>query len=137
MPHDPASVAEARAWLAKAALDLRAAEVDMGAAPPLAEDAAFHAQQAAEKALKALLALHDRPIKKTHDLVSIGMECAAIDASLTPLLQRAGTLTTYAWLFRYPGEPDYLSIEQVEEARGLANEVFGRISALMPLRPSD
>ena len=59
MPRDPANVDEALAWLAKAAQDLRAADVDLAAEPPLVEDAAFHAQQAAEKSLKALLALHD------------------------------------------------------------------------------
>jgi len=49
MPLDPAAVGEARAWLAKAALDLRAADVDLAAVPPLSEDAAFHAQQAVEE----------------------------------------------------------------------------------------
>lgn len=50
MRPDPASASEAGAWLRKAAQDLRAAEVDLAAGPPLLEDAAFHAQQAAEKA---------------------------------------------------------------------------------------
>jgi HEPN domain-containing protein len=131
MPHDPASIDEANAWLRKAAMDLRAAEVDLSATPPLVEDAAFHAQQAAEKSLKAMLALHDRTIKKTHDLVAIGMECAEIDGGLTPLLRRVGTLTMYAWLFRYPGEPEYLSTEQAEEAFELAGEVFEQVSMLV------
>ncbi len=72
MRPDPASAAEARAWLDKAAQDLRAAEVDLDALPPLVEGAAFHCRQATEKALKAFLALHDRPIRKTHDLVGLG-----------------------------------------------------------------
>ena len=57
--HDPAIVEDVRAWLAKAAADLRAGEVDLAASPPLLEDVLFHCQQAAEKALKAFLAWRD------------------------------------------------------------------------------
>jgi uncharacterized protein (DUF2342 family) len=46
MSPDPARVADVRAWLAKAAEDLRAAAHDLRAAPPLVGDAAFHSQQA-------------------------------------------------------------------------------------------
>jgi HEPN domain-containing protein len=48
----PDKLAEARGWLTKAKEDLRGAEVDLGASPPLSGDALFHCQQAAEKALK-------------------------------------------------------------------------------------
>lgn len=74
MQPDPARAGEAGAWLEKAAQDLRAGDVDLAASPPLVEDAAFHAQQAVEKALKGFLAAHDRPIRKTHDLVGLGAE---------------------------------------------------------------
>ncbi|MBU2601027.1 MAG: HEPN domain-containing protein [Actinobacteria bacterium] len=60
MPLDPARAGEAYAWLAKAAQDLRAADVDLAAVPPLAEDAAFHAQQAAEKSLSVAREVYDR-----------------------------------------------------------------------------
>ena len=58
MPHDPILMAETRAWLIKAVTDLRAAELDLGASPPLLEDVVFHCQQAAEKALKGFLGWH-------------------------------------------------------------------------------
>lgn len=74
MPHDAARVADTRGWLLKARGDLRGAEVDLAAAPPLTEDAAFHCQQAAEKTLKAFLAWHDVPFRKTHDLAEIGVQ---------------------------------------------------------------
>ncbi len=60
--------AEAREWLAKVTLDLRGAQIDLQAEPPLLEDVLFHCQQAIEKALKALLAWHDTPFRKTHSL---------------------------------------------------------------------
>ncbi|MBU2604015.1 MAG: HEPN domain-containing protein [Actinobacteria bacterium] len=129
MRPDPASAIEACAWLEKAAQDLRVAEVDLAASPPLVEDAAFHAQQAAEKALKGFLAAHDRPIRKTHDLVGLGAECVEIDSTLEPLLRRAGELTEFAWRYRYPGSPDPLSRGEIVDALELARQVCDAISA--------
>jgi len=85
MQHDPVRLADTQAWLAKADADLRAAEHDRTATPPLLGDAAFHCQQAVEKAFKALLAWHDRPFRKTHNLEELGEACLALDRSLKPL----------------------------------------------------
>ena len=72
MPHDAVRAADARAWLEKADLDLRSARADLVASPPISADALFHCQQSSEKALKAFLTWHDRPFRKTHDLVELG-----------------------------------------------------------------
>ena len=53
MQHDPALIAEVRAWLSKAGKDLAAAEYELKAEPPFADDIVFHAQQATEKSMKA------------------------------------------------------------------------------------
>lgn len=42
MALDPALIADTRSWLIKAANDLRGAEIDLTAEPPLLEDAVFH-----------------------------------------------------------------------------------------------
>jgi HEPN domain-containing protein len=55
MQPDAVRRADTLAWLRKAEGDLRAAAVDLGADPPLVDDALFHCQQAVEKALKGLL----------------------------------------------------------------------------------
>ncbi len=55
MPHDPALLAETRAWLVKSNQGLKAAELLLHADPALKPIAAHHAQQAAEKSLKAFL----------------------------------------------------------------------------------
>jgi hypothetical protein len=52
MAFDPELVAETQAWFAKAFNDLSAAEALIAASPPLFDEAVFHCQQAAEKALK-------------------------------------------------------------------------------------
>jgi hypothetical protein len=58
MPPDPLVVAEARAWLVKADEDLRACELCLGAQRPLLGTVTYHAQQAAEKAMKAGQSIH-------------------------------------------------------------------------------
>ncbi|MFH1435350.1 MAG: HEPN domain-containing protein [Pseudomonadota bacterium] len=68
MSHDPVRVSDTRAWLKKALQDLGAGEVDLRHDPAFNGDAMFHAQQAAEKAMKAFLAWHDEPFRKTHQL---------------------------------------------------------------------
>jgi len=73
MPPEPRGSQEdprthlARQWLEKAQHDLLAGE--RAAQPePLPDVAVYHAQQAAEKALKAYLAGRDQPFRMTHDL---------------------------------------------------------------------
>ena len=56
----PEAVSEAREWLERAELNLRLAERALRIPPVLAGGAAYHAQQAAEKALKAFLAARSR-----------------------------------------------------------------------------
>jgi HEPN domain-containing protein len=132
MQPDPARVAETREWFAKAALDLRAAEFEFTAVPPLTADIAFHAQQLAEKALKGFLTWHDQPFRKTHNLVEIGQQCVAIDATLEDLARRAARLTEYAWKFRYPGEPVEPPPEEAQEALALAHEVYEAVLSRLP-----
>jgi HEPN domain-containing protein len=69
MPHrDAARIADTRAWFTKAANDLRGAEIDLAADPPLLGDALFHCQQASEKSFKGFLTWHDEPFRKTHSI---------------------------------------------------------------------
>lgn len=120
---------DAMAWLAKAELDLKAAAHD--ASTPehaLWGDVMFHAQQAAEKSMKAFLAWHDAPFRKTHNIDELGQQCAALDPSLAPLAHGAAPLTEYAWKFRYPGEDSEARRVDAEEALSVANHVYEAIS---------
>lgn len=132
MPHDPALIAEVRGWLAKAAKDLAAGDYDLLAQPPFLEDAAFHAQQAAEKTLKAFLSWHGVAFRKTHNLVELGNACASVDSRLEPLLRTAAPLTEYAWKFRYPGDPEEPVRAEVEKALSIAHEVFLAVAGHLP-----
>jgi HEPN domain-containing protein len=123
---------EAARWLAQARKDLNAARLLASAEP---SSSVFHSQQAAEKAAKAFLALHDVPFRKTHDLNELGGQCAALNPSLAPLFQAASDLTDYAVVFRYldaPREPDE---SEATVALATAARVFEAISVLLaPLR---
>ncbi len=104
MPPD-ARATEVGSWFTKARDDLRAAEVDLAARPPLLADAGFHCQQAVEKAMKALLVFDAEPFGKTHDLRALGDRLVDLHPELESLVDDAAPLTEYAWRFRYPGEP--------------------------------
>jgi HEPN domain-containing protein len=132
MQPNAARIAETRDWIGRAAEDRRAAEFGFTARPPLLGDIVFHAQQLAEKSLKAFLVWHDQPFRRTHDLVEIGQQCVAIDATLGPLAQRAAVLSEYAWRYRYPGTPDEPPLDEAQEALDLAREVYDAILARMP-----
>lgn len=122
-PLDPGALREAREWLARAERDLQAARNELQAAHPLAEMSAYHAQQAAEKAMKSFLAAHSVSFQYTHDLVPLQMQCEALEPDFAPFLSNAQTLNPYATLFRYPGGPLAPPLPEAEAALELANEI--------------
>jgi len=133
MAPDEARIEDVRAWLQKATLDLRAAAHGMSAPEAgLWSDVVFHAQQAAEKTFKAFLAWHDVPFRKTHNLEELGRVCISIDPTLSPIVDRAASLTEYAWKFRYPGEPSEPSQDEANEALITARDVYEVLTGRLP-----
>jgi HEPN domain-containing protein len=132
MAADPELIAETRALLAKAFNDLRAAEALAATSPPLFDEAVFHCQQAAEKALKAFLTSNACAFRKTHSLEEIGEQCLAIDPSLRAVIDLAVPLGEYALKFRYPGEPSQLGPDEVAEALTNARGVLEAAVSRMP-----
>ncbi len=132
MVADPARIEATREWLGKVAIDLRSAEIVLAAQPPVLEDALFHCQQAVEKALKAFLAWHDRPFRKTHDLRDLREKCCDIDHTLAGSLAPVTALTDYAWMFRYPGAAIRPTAEEAEAALGTARDVVTAILTRLP-----
>jgi HEPN domain-containing protein len=90
------------AWLSKADDDLRMAELAMGSAPPICWAAGFHAQQAAEKLLKALLTRLGVEYEKTHDLGYLLDLCLPAHPEARSLREGATRLTGFAVESRYP-----------------------------------
>jgi hypothetical protein len=48
------------------------------------------------------------------------------------MVDRAVPLTEFAWKFRYPGEPEEPSIQEVQEALWIALEVYKAILERLP-----
>lgn len=122
--HEPQNRYEAADWLAKARRDLAAASNLIVVSPPLPDVALFHAQQAAEKSWKAMLAWHGLPFRKTHDLRELGQQLLAVEPALRDLVLEAEELTPFAWAFRYPGESDEPTVAEARAAIDLAQRVF-------------
>ncbi|HNK15592.1 MAG TPA: HEPN domain-containing protein [Nitrospira sp.] len=133
----PETAVEARAWFQKATNDLRGADIDLAAAPPLVEDALFHCQQAAEKAMKGYLTAHERVFRKTHDLDELARACEAIDPTLKAVLLEARDLTVFAWEFRYPGDSQVPSEGEAVQTLALARQVVSVLLDRLPptIRP--
>jgi HEPN domain-containing protein len=71
---------------------------------PNFDAACFHAQQCAEKYLKALLQEWCIPFGKTHNLAALLGQVLERDTSWEDLRAHLDPLTVYAVVFRYPGE---------------------------------
>ncbi len=131
MPLDDAKKEDTRAWLSKARGDLAKARHAMTAEEPFRDDAAYHCQQAIEKAMKALLTWHDVPFRKIHSLEELGRQCVVIDQSLQVLVDQAVPLSEYAWKFRYPGEEEMPTQLETEEALTIADAVIEAVATLL------
>ena len=104
---------EVAAWLAKADGDLRMARFAVGHVDPLFDQACFHAQPAAEKALKGLVVALEVEPQRTHDLLVLlaGLRATLPDAAT--LEGEAELLSNYSVGPRYPS---FLAAETEEEA---------------------
>lgn len=121
-----------REWVGKAEADLKAAELDLTAGgDSLLGDACSHAQQCAEKYLKALLVLHEVGFPKTHDLSEIlNLAPAAVGLGLTVL--DVVVLNPYAVETRYPGNWEPIAQTDAEAAVAAAKKVREAVRSHLP-----
>ncbi len=87
-------------WLNRARKDLAAGELLLKGAFEDYENVGFHAQQAAEKFIKAFLVCHQIEFSKTHNIALLTQTGAGVDS-----------LTSYAVEFRYPIFPPYRAMK--------------------------
>jgi HEPN domain-containing protein len=114
-PDDP------REWLNRARSNLvRTKEIQPGV---YYEDPCFDAQQAAEKALKALLVARDVEVPRTHNLAQVLLLIEQTGV-VVPLSIRAATrLSRFAVLSRYPSHGDAVTMADYKEAVAIAETV--------------
>ncbi len=91
----------------------------------------FHAQQAAEKALKALLIKHQVPFGKTHDLEDLLRLAEPVVPGIRQELAEAEALTTYAVDARYPSEEPLLDRDEAAHHLAVAKKVLDLVETLL------
>ena len=114
-------VNDPRAWAASAEEDFVLARTALQRKKPLTSGACFHAQQCAEKYMKALLISKGADFPRTHDLLMLNHLCSAAGIFLEIEPKSLNTLTDYAIRTRYPGEGP--NADDAKEAIELANLV--------------
>jgi len=70
---------------------------------PVYDAVCFHAQQCAEKYLKAFLQENERDVPKTHKLLDLLKICKEVDSSLEILLPDLREIERFSVNVRYPG----------------------------------
>jgi HEPN domain-containing protein len=122
MQHKPGGANDPKRWLKNAEADLAYAMLPL---PPggMYEQPCFHAQQAAEKSVKAVL-LHlgiDFPF--THNLKYL-LNLLPTDLEVPNEVRGATDLTPYATITRYPGELEPATESDRDSAVTVAKATF-------------
>jgi HEPN domain-containing protein len=125
----------AQSWLNSAHEDLQAVN-RLSRPPELIALAAYHCQQAVEKALKGFLLWNDQPFRKTHNLVELVEQCAKVDPEFSDLRLTAETLTPFGTEARYPDTQLVLDLVALNEAQQLAIEAVAFVQEKLPLNLS-
>ena len=122
MPHSKNRPGSPEDWLLHARSDLALAEIS----PPedvMLEGLCFHAQQAVEKVLKALLVSYNLEFPRTHNIGSL-LDLLPDTVSIPSEVEEAAGLTDYAVMTRYPGDTEPVNIDEYKQAICLARTVL-------------
>jgi HEPN domain-containing protein len=128
-PPNEEFIRKVRQWFEHADEDLRLALGAMnlpGEEEPPYRLIAYHAQQCAEKYLKAFLVYHNVDFPYTHN-ISILLELCGDYAEWPKKLQDAEELSRYVVTTRYPGEDLVVTKEEAQEAIEIAQRVRKQI----------
>jgi len=123
---------EVEAWLRKASADLAAARILAAHSSLVSGPAAFHCQQAAEKALKAFLVSQSVAFERVHSLVYLMDLCEEREPGFAALREETEVLSPYATEIRYPGEASDVSPEDARRALEAAKAVWEYVLDLLP-----
>lgn len=122
MPKNRPNPGSPQDWLERARSDLAIANAPL---PDGAyyEDLCFHAQQAAEKALKAVYQHYGYTFRYTHDLDELVTGLKLKGVQIPANIEEATSLSNFAWEARYPSLYEPVSEEEFREALKMARNV--------------
>ena len=116
-----------RAWVVSAENDLTTGRAALAATMPSYETASFHAQQAAEKAIKALLVKNQVEFAKTHDIGALLALAEPVAPGIARALGRAEVLSRRAVETRYPTPEERIRHEEATRDLELGSEVLDHV----------
>jgi len=108
-------------WIEKAGRDLEVAERELKIPDPLTDIICFHAQQSAEKYMKAYLIFLDIEFQKTHDVEDLVAVAGKKDSSVLKFKDIGAELSVFAVGARYP-EFEEPSLEDTKNAVEIAKK---------------
>lgn len=120
-----------QSWLRRARSNLARARLLAGEPEVAYEDLCFDAQQAAEKALKAVLVHKGKAFPKTHALADLLTLVARTGLELPAEVREATLLTPYAVEARYPGFWEEVTPDDHEQAVRVAEHVVAWAEAVI------
>ncbi|MGN6540479.1 MAG: HEPN domain-containing protein [Ginsengibacter sp.] len=110
-------------WFRKAESDLLVIKNNLSSSEVPIDACCFHAQQAAEKYLKAYLVSKRIIFPKTHDLQTLLNLCITANHSFNKIIEPAIRLSDFAIGPRYPDAFDDLTIDDALNAEKDAKEI--------------
>ena len=119
-------------WFDKARNDLITAQQTLTLPDGPTDTPCFHAQQAVEKSLKALLTAEGVTFPRTHDLMPLLELARAVLPDLERFRSAFAELTDYAVEVRYPGDFIDPSREDAQAALETARQVVEVIRVKLP-----
>ena len=123
-PHDNNIPATPMEWLLHARSDLKFAQLGDKSNDILPQQICFHAQQAVEKSLKAVLLFSNIDFPLTHDIMQL-LEIIEITGIIFPKdFIDAANLTPYAVETRYPGYSEIINMNDIIDAINIAEKVM-------------
>lgn len=102
-------------WLARARGDLLLSQIPLPEGA-FYEDLCYHAQQAVEKAVKAVYRAHHLEFRYTHDLAELLDDLKKKDIDIPPAVYDSIDLTEFATEARYPGFGEPVTGEECKKA---------------------
>ncbi len=118
-------------WLSKANEDRAVARYLLETEVPYLGIIGFHAQQAAEKYLKAYLVWKQVEFPKTHSIEQLLDIVATCNSTLASSLHEVIALTDYAVEVRYPGNLPELTVKEAATAVALADLTYEEITSAL------
>jgi HEPN domain-containing protein len=131
MPPEPNGPETPAEWLRRARSNLARAKATYIGADVLLEDLCFDAQQACEKAFKAVLVQKGRTVPRTHSIGELVTAVSSAGISVPADVEEASVLTDYAVSARYPGPAEAVSAADHIEAIRLADGVVAWATGLI------